>query len=74
MMFGVRPKPVASAAAPVVLPVVSGVGPGPAVPQPVRPAELAEPGAAPCGVLGTAVPLTSPAGPGAIAVPPGPTR
>src|SRR5262249_9336777 len=29
---------------------------------------------APCGVLGMVVPLTSPAGPGAIGVPPGPTR
>ncbi|MFL4979020.1 MAG: hypothetical protein ACJ8FV_11135 [Xanthobacteraceae bacterium] len=63
MMLGVRPRPVASP-----------VEPDLAVLHPVRAAGFPEPEAAPCGVLGTAVPLTSPAGPGAIAVPPGPTR
>jgi len=67
MMLGVRPRSVIA----LERPVVSGTEVL-AVPQPGRDPDAAE--EAPCGVLGIAVPLTSPAGPGAIGVPPGPTR
>jgi hypothetical protein len=53
-----------------------GVGPKPAVSlrEPPGPQFGRDPEAAPCCVLGVGVPPTSPAGPGAIGVPPGPTR